>query len=427
MSIQELYYDKFLGFVVSRYEKTIKEVKPGHRMKITGLSLDKLQRLITPLREINPSVKTFILSDSLVGENYVHASKLIELRNECPDAILALIPSDSSTSAEDSYGAAFQELSVSNLQNEFFVFLREKIPQDKLHIYQMFISAFFEFKLLASDDFNNLVNYLLFVDSENYSLESWGEGLQFMGMIPDSDLAKNEQDLKRYFKLNHEMCTSLLCDFSLTELDRVNKLPLSPDSIQNEVIEFLTKEKDIRDRIELCKRIYEKYPKLNFSRWKSYLTVAVNKKNVKVYADLTPGKKDGEELIKDPSGNLVLNIKDGKKKGKISFTVIVDPGPAQNPDIMAFEICLIRREDFTLVDSLKKAKLGANRKSAKRKMSVNIENEAYESGDYMLRINAIDENDVVLNVDNDFKDEENRVNGKKRRLKIRINQKNNLD
>ena len=406
MSIQELYYDKFLGFVVSRYEKSIKEVKPGHRMKITGLSLDKLQRIIAPLRKINPSVKTFILSDSLSGDDYVHASKLIELRNESPDAILALIPSDSSTSAEDSYGAAFQELSVSNLQNDFFVFLREKIPQDKLHIYQMFISAFFEFKLFASDDLSNLVNYLLFVDAENYSLESWGDGLQFMGMIPDSDLAKNEQDLKRYFKLNFEMCTSLLCDFSLTELDRVNKLPLSPDSIQNEVIDFLTKEKDVRDSIELCKRIYEKYPKLNFSRWKSYLTVAVNKKNVKVYADLTPGKKDGEELIKDPSGNLVLNIKDGKKKGKISFTVVVNPAPAQNPDIMAFEICLIRREDFTLVDTLKKAKLGANRKSAKRKMSVNIENEAYESGDYMLRVNAIDENDVVLNVDNDFKDEE---------------------
>lgn len=406
MSIQELYYDKFLGFVVSRYEKTIKEVKPGHRMKITGLSLDKLQRLITPLREINPSVKTFILSDSLVGENYVHASKLIELRNECPDAILALIPSDSSTSAEDSYGAAFQELSVSDLQKDFFGFLLAKIPQDKSHFFQIFFNAFAEFKLFVSDDLSNLVNYLLFVDSQNYSLESWGNGLQYMGMIPDSDLAKNEQDLKRFFKLNHEMCTSLLCDFSLTELDRVNKLPLSPDSIQNEVIEFLTKEKDIRDRIELCKRIYEKYPKLNFSRWKNYLTVAVNKKNVKVYADLTPGKKDGEELIKDPSGNLVLNIKDGKKKGKISFTVIVDPGPAQNPDIMAFEICLIRREDFTLVDTLKKAKLGANRKSAKRKMSVNIENEAYESGDYMLRVNAIDENDVVLNVDNDFKDEE---------------------
>jgi hypothetical protein len=77
MSIQELYYDKFLGFVVSRYEKTIKNVKPGHRMKITGLSLDKLQRIIAPLRGINPSVKVFILSDLLSGNVYVHASKLI--------------------------------------------------------------------------------------------------------------------------------------------------------------------------------------------------------------------------------------------------------------------------------------------------------------------------------------------------------------
>lgn len=161
MSIQELYYDKFLGFVVSRYEKNIKEVKPGHRMKITGLSLDKLQRLITPLREINPSVKTFILSDSLVGENYVHASKLIELRNECPDAILALIPSDSSTSAEDSYGAAFQEMSVSDLQKDFWLLLA-KIPQDKSHFFQIFFNAFAEFKLFVSDDLSNLVNYLLF-------------------------------------------------------------------------------------------------------------------------------------------------------------------------------------------------------------------------------------------------------------------------
>lgn len=45
--------------------------------------------------------------------------------------------------------------------------------------------------------------------------------------------------------------------------------------------------------------------------------------NVKVYADLTPGKKDGEELIKDPSGNLVLNIKDGKKKGKSPLRLLL--------------------------------------------------------------------------------------------------------
>ena len=105
--IKGLYYDKFLNFVVESYKDDIKQAKAGHCLKITGLALKELQKLIGVLRPINPEVQVFILSDDLSGDDYVCATKLIELRNASSQAILALIPVNSRTSAEDSYAQSY--------------------------------------------------------------------------------------------------------------------------------------------------------------------------------------------------------------------------------------------------------------------------------------------------------------------------------
>ena len=112
--IRSIYYSKFLSLVVSQYESQIKGAKPGHCMKIEGLPLSEMQKLIRLIRPLNPELLLYILSDTLTGEDYIHATKLIELRNNPEKPLLVLIPANSSTSAEDSYGdATFQNLSVS--------------------------------------------------------------------------------------------------------------------------------------------------------------------------------------------------------------------------------------------------------------------------------------------------------------------------
>ena len=153
-------------------------------------------------------------------------------------------------------------------------------------------------------------------------------------------------------------------------------LPLQPNTLQRDILAFLNNERDLKDKVEICKKIYTNYPDLNFAHWKTIYDK--ERTNVKVMADIIPGVDPRKELVKNQQGDLVLNIP-MEKKGKVSIAILCDPAPKDNPDIDAFVISLISRDDFTYLDSIKKCKVTTN-KNARRKVSVNIPNGAYEDG-----------------------------------------------
>lgn len=64
-----LYYDKFLTLVCEYWRDEIKSAAPGHCMKITGLPMQELKKLLPKLRLINPDIDIYILSDDLKGAN----------------------------------------------------------------------------------------------------------------------------------------------------------------------------------------------------------------------------------------------------------------------------------------------------------------------------------------------------------------------
>ena len=104
IDLKSLYYERFLPFLVDSFAKTLKAAKPGHCMKVTGLAMTELQTLLPMLKPINPMLSVFILSEDETGPDYIRASKLIELRNDPEVSLLVIIPANSRTSAEDSYG-----------------------------------------------------------------------------------------------------------------------------------------------------------------------------------------------------------------------------------------------------------------------------------------------------------------------------------
>ena len=393
--IRSIYYSKFLSLLVSNYESQIKGAKPGHCMKIEGLPLSEMQKLIGLLRPLNSDLLLYILSDELTGEDYIHATKLIELRNNPEKPLLVLIPANSSTPAEDSYGdATFQNLPVAELIGMFFYRLQEEIPQDKKYIWNELNQLFSSTRVPISV----AINYLLFVCLNHYAEESWGNGLYLIGMIPDSAMVASS-NIRRRFAINLETCASVLCDFSYTHADRVTMLPLQPNTLQRDILAFLNNERDLKDKVEICKKIYTDYPDLNFAHWK---TIYDKKRtNVKVMADIIPGVDPRKELVKNQQGDLVLNIP-MEKKGKVSIAILCDPAPKDNPDIDAFVISLISRDDFTCLNSIKKCKVTTN-KNARRKVSVNIPNGAYEDGEYLIGVHAVDADGIILDKDNPFK------------------------
>ncbi len=397
MEINQIYYDKFLHFVVEYYSEIFDQAKPGHCMKITGLAIEQLEVLIGMIKMKNADIETYILSELKKGANYIHATKLIELRNNCTKPLLVLIPTNSRTSAEDSYGdATFQNLSVADLQIPFLNHLQKSIPDSRAFMWTDIRTLILNYGIF---DVSNIIAYLLFVESEEFSKKAWGRGMFLLGMIPDSIFMDDMQMLRSRFFYNLKKCSEVLADFSLTPADRVSKLPLKAETMQKDLLSFLEKEKDVKDRMSLCAKIYESYPNLDLANWP--LTMD-DPHDVKVYVDIVPGKNPAKELVNN-DGNLELNIPNNKK-GKITFTILTHPAPSQLPKMDAFCICLINRNNFEDVEVIKYVKITTNKK-ANRRLSVQIPNEMFEDGEYMLMVHAVDPNKIVLDIDNPFKDD----------------------
>ena len=341
-------------------------------MKITGLAMKELRVLLPLLRPLNSGMEVYILSETDKGEEFIHATKLIELRNNPDKSVLILVPSNSRTSAEDSYGdATFQNLSVAELQDSFVWKLIHELPEEKEYLWKQMTDLFEEIKPSRT----TVINYLLYLETKQYADEAWGNGLYLFGMLPDKDLIKNEGSIRRRFMLNLEKVSSVMADFSLTAADRIVSLPLVRNTVQKDLMVFFTTTDNIEDAVSLFENIHD-----------------------------VPGKDPKKELVRDAdTGSLLLAIPQDKK-GKVSFTITTDPSPKDNPDIFSFEIALVNIDDFSEVGVVKKAKVGTN-KRASRKLSLNIASGMFEEGEYMLRVRALDENGIVLDTLKEFKEE----------------------
>lgn len=397
-NIKTLYYERFIQHIVESYSAKLKAAKPGHCMKITGLAMKELRILLPLLRPINTGMDVYILSEEEKGDEFIHATKLIELRNNPEKAVLILVPSNSRTSAEDSYGdATFQNLSVADLQDSFIWKLISEMPEEKEYLWKQIQELVEELSPLRT----TITNYLLYLELNQYKDEAWGNGLYLFGMLPDKDLVKDDSLIRRRFMINLEKISTVLSDFSMPAADRIAELPLQKNSIQRELMVFLTSESGIDDNIALFESVAEKHPEFNYASMPWVLPGDGGP--VKVVVDLDLGKDPKKELVRDPAtGDFILSIAN-EKKGKVKFTITTDPSPRDNPDICSFEIALVNIDDFSEVGILKKAKVGTN-KRASRKLSYNIPNGMFDDGEYMLRIRALDANGIVLDMKKEFKE-----------------------
>lgn len=399
-NIKTLYYERFIQHVVEAYSQKLKSAKPGHCMKITGLAMKELRVLLPLLRPLNSGMEVYILSETEKGDEYIHATKLIELRNNPDKSVLILAPSNSRTSAEDSYGdATFQNLSVAELQDSFVYKLISELPEEKEYLWTQMTDLFKEIKPART----TVINYLLYLETKQYADEAWGNGLYLFGMLPDKDLIKNEGAIRRRFMINLEKVSSVMADFSLTAADRIVSLPLVRNTVQKDLMVFLTSTDNIEDAESLFESIHDYHPEFNYAIL-PWIDKDNESKPVKVMVDITSGKDPKKELVRDADTGALLLAIPQDKKGKVSFTITTDPSPKDNPDIFSFEIALVNIDDFTEVGVVKKAKVGTN-KRASRKLSLNIASGMFEEGEYMLRVRALDENGIVLDTLKVFKEE----------------------
>lgn len=395
MNTTQLYYTRILDTFIEEYEDQLTQVKEGHCMKVVGLPLDVLENLFDRLKALNLSLQVFILSDSNEGDRYISATKLIELRNDLSLSILVLIPVNVSTAAEDSYGnATFKELSIAHLNQRLLNKLMSEVQNNDIirEILGFTKEGFSQQKIL---------DYLLYVIENGQSKEAIGKGLFILGLLPDADIANDSTLVRRRLSINNESVTQMV-DYSKQINDRIDALPLLPNTLQRELAMFLQMEKKANSRTELCEAVANQYTDIDFSKWNDCIKGidVTSLGNLTVSAVELYSKSFGNDL----EGDLTLPIQ-SNKPAKIKVRVFFSPKPKAFPDLKKVRIAIYNVDGmYCEYDRLKTANVTDNARDY-RDITVTIKPNDFNSGRYFFRVFAEDENGTVLNQKDGFKDD----------------------
>lgn len=393
MNIIAAYYCQILDIFMDVYGEQICTAQPGHCMKVTGFSLEVLRNLYTRLTELNTKTKYFILSENPedTGEEFITPNKLIELRNDHSLSILVLIPVNSATSAEDSYGnATFHELSVSNFDLILFEKLKDSVSQ---HNAIKYILTYAEKELNAT--MQDKINYLLFVTLNGCTDDIIGNGMYLLGLIPDSSIVSQKDYIPQYLAKNGD-CSQILADYSQSIADRISSLPVKSSDILKEAATFLRENSSVVKRKSLCEKIYSQYPNLNFANWYAYLKNIIDLGVLHVSKVELGGKSlsEGEDLI--------LKM-DPKKGAKVKLRIYFSPKPNAYEQLKKVRIAIMNGDGFYKETDVITKKITENAKEY-RDITFTLDN-AFNSGTYFFHVYAEDNDGTELNIKDKFRDD----------------------
>jgi hypothetical protein len=389
-----LYYKNIIETIIEEYDKDFNDAIPGHCMKITGLGSDEMEYLWDSIADKYSHIDTYIVAEELNQENkYITATKLIELRNKQEKPLLVLIPSNSRTAAEDSYGnATFKEIKLEGIENKLKTKLVADIPSEFQRIIKDDILGY-----IGNDKASttNIINFLLTLNDFGLNRGNIGNLLYQFHLLPDAELLKEEEKIRH--RLNFNITSmELLSSFNKPLYDRINELPLKKDTLQRKLVQFIKDNNGLKSGNEIGEIIYKNYPELNFSEWQ---IPDLNFKHIKLKAEEI---KSAELKVVD--GKNVIKVEENKIcKVKVKFTT--NPKPKDISEFKFFKIMLMTVDGGAGVEMniLRKSK-NTNADRSYREAIVELNPNIIEEGSYFFKVLAEDDKGNVLNYEDDFKD-----------------------
>lgn len=411
-----LNYNTLLSELLTDHLITILQTaKPGHCLRLEGLSLDVLRTTCLALQEKASSTKTVLLSNHPTEEYEVSATKLIELRNlaEGSHSLLVLIPSNLRTAAEDSFDrTTFKQVEVGSLQHLIIEWLEAKIPANYKSYYDRIITFLKE----NGTSFNlyNHAEYLLACcpfessSAQDESLQqaqdggdkvSWGRNLFLFGLIPDDILLDNPKMLEQRLSQNLT-AVEYLRDEREPLIRRIFNFAVKPNNIQKPLFNFLTQQGTPEDVKVWGKLIVERkeYAHLNLKHWQFTDLMDIEELELLVYP--LKGKnvvyQEGEKRI----------ITKANKAAKMTVKFETRPSPAQVNELSHFRIDLMRMNEDAEIEKvntlIKFAKTAG--KASTRSKQVTLNPDHIDEGVYFFRVYALDKAGTVLNRNDRFQD-----------------------
>lgn len=390
MDIINAYYNHILDIFLEVYGDTIKYASQGHCMKVTGLSMDVLRSLYKRLSDLETDTQMYILTEDeeLEGPEYISPSKLIELRNDLTISVLVLIPVNSFTSAEDSYGnATFRDLSINDFDLRLYYKLESQLSSIKA-VKQILQFADRALNITIQDK----VRYLLYVTLNNNSDDAIGNGMFLLGLIPDSAIVSKNEYIPQFLAKNDE-CQSILSDYSISIADKIGSLPIKTGTLQDDVAKLLREQNNVDNRKSICERILIDYPQLNFSNWYDHL------KSIVTLGELHITKVD---IVRKGTDRLILKV-DQKKGAKVKLRVFFSPKPSAYEQLKKVKVLMMNGDGYYEETELCTKKVSENAKDY-RDISFPITDQ-FVNGTYFFHVCAIDEDGTVLNINDHFQDE----------------------
>lgn len=388
VNILTRYYLYIIELIVDIYKNEFENAKPGHCMKITGLGNEQLLSLWEVITSHFGSLDTYIVDEAQQGDCYISATKLIELRNQQRKPLLILVPSNSRTAAEDSYGnATFKEISLESIEPLLVSRLQDKIPKE--------VSAFVRTVISYIDNPNqtSLLSYLLALEKESFTRESIGRNLFYLGLLPDLRLVDDENLIRSRLNLNMVSC-NILASFNKPVYDRVDELQIKKDSLQKDFIQLFRNEDDIISLNRLVEIVGEKYSELWFDKWD---IPSLNFKEVKLeIVEIRSTDFNIEE------GKKIL-LSDGKSNPKVTIRFKTTPEPKDIEELKYFRVVLMAVDGFSgqEITTLRKLK-NTNSKQLYREAKIELNANNIEEGSYFFKVLAEDELGNILNVNDNF-------------------------
>lgn len=386
-----IYYQKIITLILELHKPDFKNASAGHCMKITGLGGLELEFLWDLIKQEHNHLDLYIVSEEKKkNPKYISATKLIELRNKQDKPLLILIPSNSRTAAEDSYGnATFKEISLQGLENELVLSLKKQIPDDMYDIISTDVIGY-----LNSSN-TEIINFLIAIEQDKYDVTSIGKNLFHLSLIPDDILLNQLEKIRSRLSFNRESI-ALLSAFNKPLYDRISDIKLENDSIQKDIVNFLKREKTAKNAQDICLAIHNDYKNLNFSNWP---IPDLDFTQIKL---ITSDIKSID--LKVEEGMNVLNAQVGKtSKLKVRFQT--NPNPKVIKDLKFFRIILMavnggNGEEITVLRKIKNSNSNRPYRDATLELNPNI----IEQGSYFIKVLAEDEHGNMLNSDDEFKD-----------------------
>jgi hypothetical protein len=386
-----IYYQKIINLILDLHKLDFENASAGHCMKITGLGVLELEYLWDIIRKEHKHLDLHIVSeDEKSDKKYISATKLIELRNKQDKPLLILIPSNSRTAAEDSYGnATFKEISLEGIENELVNTLINEIPKD---VYEVISTDIIDY---LDPSNSQIIDYLIAISEVNYDVNSIGNNLFHLSLIPDNALLKHREKIRSRLNFNRES-VELLSAFNKPLYDRIVDLRLENDSIQKDIVDFLKKEKEAKNAQDICESINNGYSKLNFSNWP---IPDLDFTHIKLITDEIKSTD-----LKVEEGTNVLYAQESKT-AKLKVRFRTNPNPKDIKDLKFFRIILMavngsNGEEITVLRKVK----NSNSNRPYRDVTLELNPNIIEEGSYFIKVLAEDEHGNMLNADDDFRD-----------------------